>query len=465
MANIHDDTTTSSDFKYDVFLCFTEEKRYPFIDYLYQALLDDETKSVVRYDKVAHSPLDERIDKSRMSIIVLCENYARSTLCLDLLVKIMECYDAKRNRVLPIFYKVEPSDVWDLKNSFATIMSEYAERFGHDSDKVKAWRSALSRIRHLDGEHCKDYKYESGLIRKIVKEIYAKLPPSPVLIEIKHPVGLDSCCEQVKKLLDIESNDTTCMLAIYGDSGLGKTTLAAYVYNQIRLQFEAGSFLAGISKKSNNSIDGLKILQKTLLYEIGEKTQTTEDGKGSSQIKCKLSHKKVVLVLDDVDTLEQLESLAGGRDWFGSGSKIIITTKDTTLLDEYHVEVKKYKMEELNSHDSLQLFSWYAFNMDQPLEKYADISNSVVSYAKGVPSALIVLGSHLKCLSVEEWEMALKKYRMVPNSFSFLVSGCYQISLESLYFVWLRDTLDNKKYKSFNLGKKYVFNSCIFGQT
>ncbi|TKY68169.1 TMV resistance protein N [Spatholobus suberectus] len=387
MANINEDATPS-DFMYDVFLSFAEGKGYPFIDYLHQALLDDGINTV-KYDEITRSLL-ETIEKSRMSIIVLCENYARSTLCLDLLVKIIECYDdAKGNRVLPIFYKVEPSDVWDQKNSFATIISEHEERFGQDSDKVKAWRSALSRIRHLGGEHCMDYKYESGLIKEIVKETYAKLPPLPVLLEIKHPVGLDSRCEQ------------------------------------IRLQFEAGSFLADVSEKSSNSIDGLKNLQKTLLYETGEKTQTMEDStfEGSSQIKCELSHRKVLLVLDDVDTIEQLEYLADGCDWFGSGSKIIITTKNATLLDEYQVGVKKYKMEELNSHESLQLFCWYAFNMNKPVEQYADIANRVVSYAEGVPLALIVLGSHLKGLSVEEWEMALKKYRMVPNSFSFLVDS------------------------------------------
>lgn len=418
MANIHDYTTSSEYFMYDVFLSFAEGKGYPFIDHLYQALLYDGINTV-KYDEVSHSLLDETIDKSRMSIIVLCKNYAQSTLCLDLLVKIIECYDNKRNRVLPIFYKVEPSDVWNQKGSYATIMNE------QDSDKVNAWRSALSRIRDLGGEHCMDYEYEFGLIKKIVKQTYAKLPPAAVHLEIKHPFGVDSRCEQVKTLLDIESMDTI-MLGICGGSGLGKTTLAAYVYNQIRLLFEAGCFLSDVSKKSNNGIDGLKNLQKTLLYETGGKTQAREDSKFEgriSQIKCKLSHKKVLLVLDDVDTIQQLKSLAGGCDWFGSGSKIIITTKDPTFLDEYHVGVKKYNMKELNPDESLQLFCRYAFDMNKPEEQYAGISNRVVNYANGVPLALIVLGSHLKGLRIEEWEMALEKFEKDPNSFSFLVDS------------------------------------------
>ena len=43
-------------------------------------------------------------------------------------------------------------------------------------------------------------------------------------------------------------------------------------------------------------------------------------------IKDRLCFKKVLLVLDDVDDLNQLEALAGDHNWFGPGSRIIVTT-------------------------------------------------------------------------------------------------------------------------------------------
>jgi len=222
------------------------------------------------------------------------------------------------------------------------------------------------------------------------------------------------------------NNNPACMFGICGEAGIGKTTLVSYMYNKIRHHFEVACFLTNIREKSdNNSINALKDLQRTLLYETVKETQTMEDTTfdGNSQIKDKLSHKRVLLILDDVDSIEQLKALAGGSDWFGYGSRIIITTRVENELDKHHVAVTKYKMEELNSCESLQLFCWHAFKMSKPADNYADICNHVVNYVKGFPRALKAIGSNLKGLTVEECEMQLEKYRNVPNAFSFLVDS------------------------------------------
>jgi hypothetical protein len=45
-----------------------------------------------------------------------------------------------------------------------------------------------------------------------------------------------------------------------------------------------------------------------------------------------LCSKKVLLVIDDVDQLIQLKTIFGKHDWFGLGSRIIVTTRDEHLL-------------------------------------------------------------------------------------------------------------------------------------
>jgi hypothetical protein len=98
-------------------------------------------------------------------------------------------------------------------------------------------------------------------------------------------------------------------------------------------QFEAASFLANVREKSNR-INGPKDLQQTLLSEMFEQPETGlgSTSKGIYEIKHKLGKKNVLLVLDDVDEKKQSENLAGGNDWFGPGSRIIITTRDKGLL-------------------------------------------------------------------------------------------------------------------------------------
>ncbi|MED6114840.1 hypothetical protein PIB30_084360 [Stylosanthes scabra] len=269
--------------------------------------------------------------------------------CLDEVAKIMECAEEKgrrRRRVLPIFYKVEPSDVRLQKNEYEAAMIKHEN--GRNSHKVEAWRSALSSIGNLSGHHCTADMCEGDIIDKIVEEVLRNLPPEPLLIH--NLAEFDSQLEQVKSLLDVESSDTLCMLVIIHGDGetIRKTRFVVELYNKIRHQFEAASFLANVSEKSKESVSGLTGLQKTLLFEMGEEGATFMIGstfKGSSEIKRRLGHKRVLLVLDDIDDVQQLHTLVGGGDWFGLGSRIIITTRDENLVNKHvldGVQIKKY---------------------------------------------------------------------------------------------------------------------------
>ncbi|XLR42073.1 hypothetical protein HN51_020270 [Arachis hypogaea] len=431
----------------DVFLSFRGGTRYRFTDHLYHALRrngidtfrDDEN---LRVGDELRPVLMNAIENCKMAIVVLCENYASSTWCLDELVKIVDCHEKQGKQVLPIIYRMKPSDVWEQKGSYETAMAKHEDRYGKDSEKVKAWRLALSKVNTLKlikWLHCTENTYEPEFIKNIVRDTADRLPlPEP----IQHVVGLDTCCEQVKSVLNIESNENICMLGIYGPGGIGKTTLARCLFDKIKRQFEASCFLGNVREKSE-SRGSLESLQKTVLYDMGEETITDlgSEFKGGYEIKRRLRHKRVLLVLDDVNSITQLESLAGGHDWFGSGSRIIITTRDTDVVDKHvmgDVVTKKYKMEELNDDDSLELFSWHAFNRKEPAENFKNVSRNAIRYAKGFPLALEVIGSHLGGFtSVDSWEEELHKYRIDPS-----IQGVLEISYNSLYELDQKTFLD-----------------------
>jgi F0F1-type ATP synthase beta subunit len=123
------------------------------------------------------------------------------------------------------------------------------------------------------------------------------------------------------------------MVGIFGVGGIGKTTIVKAIYNLIAYQFEDHCFLANVRENLKREYD-LVQLQETLLSEIlGETSLKVRNvDRGINVIKQRLCSKRVLLVLDDVNQLIQSETLSGERDWFGLGSRIIITTRDEHLL-------------------------------------------------------------------------------------------------------------------------------------
>jgi hypothetical protein len=99
-----------------------------------------------------------------ISIIVFSENYASSSWCLDELVKIIEC---KKNGqlVVPIFYKVDPSDIRRQKGKIGEALAYHEEKFGDNNIKVQRWREALSEAESMSGWHYTDgYVFKTTLV-------------------------------------------------------------------------------------------------------------------------------------------------------------------------------------------------------------------------------------------------------------------------------------------------------------
>ena len=73
---------------------------------------------------------------------------------MDELVKILEC---KKNGqiVLPIFYKVDPSEVRSQKGKFGAALAKL-EKFKDNINKVQRWRAALNEASNLSGWHYKN---------------------------------------------------------------------------------------------------------------------------------------------------------------------------------------------------------------------------------------------------------------------------------------------------------------------
>eukprot|EP00261_Vitis_vinifera_P038522 XP_019079765.1 PREDICTED: TMV resistance protein N-like [Vitis vinifera] len=422
-------------FTYEVFLSFRgEDTRYGFTDHLYEALISCGIRTFRDDEELARggiiaSELLEAIEESKIFVIIFSENYAASRWCLDELVKISECGATEGRRILPIFYHVDPSHVRKQRGSYEKAFVDHEKEADEEKrEKIQKWRSALAKVGNLAGYDLQKYQYEARLIKEIIDVILKELNSKLLLHVSKNIVGMNFHLEKLKSLIKIESNDVR-MIGIYGLGGIGKTTIAKVVYNNISHQFESRIFLENVRERSKD-YSSLLQLQKELLNGVmkGKNKKISNVHEGINVIRNRFHSKKVLLILDDVDNLKQLQFLAGEHSWFGPRSRIIITSRDQHCLNVHGVDAS-YKVEALSYKESIQLFCQHAFKQNIPKSDYVNLSDHVVNYVKGLPLALEVLGSFLFYKSVPEWESALQKLKENPN---IEVQNVLKISFDGL---------------------------------
>ncbi|XP_009333811.2 disease resistance protein RUN1-like [Pyrus x bretschneideri] len=426
--------SSTSRCSYDVFLSFRgEDTRKTFTDHLYTAFVNASFRTFRDDDELERGEdikleFVKAIQQSRSSVVVFSKDYASSRWCLNELVMILKRRKTSNHVVLPVFYDVDPSH---LRKQTGCIAKAFARHQKTQSfDTVKGWREALAEAADLAGMVLQNEEdgHESKFIMKIVKVIEDKLRRRPISVD-SNLVGIQSRVKDINLWLQDGSKDVG-ILVIHGMRGIGKTTIAKFVYGSNFERFERHSFVENIRDFSEKS-NGLIQIQKQLLHDIlnGRKVKIHSISEGMAKIEDAICSKRVLLVLDDVDCMEQLDGLLRMQDQFYPGSKIIITTSNAGLLNSYHHMVKFHSCQTLNNSESLELFSLHAFGQDHPTESYSDVSKSFVHHCGGLPLALKILGSSMAGKNIAVWESAISKLKVIPDS---QILKKLKISYESL---------------------------------
>ncbi|OWM90819.1 hypothetical protein CDL15_Pgr011579 [Punica granatum] len=457
---------------YQVFLSFRgKDTRQGFTDCLYHFLIDAGIRVFRDNEELrpGHKIKEilTAINKSLVCVPILSPNYANSKWCL---LELAEMVKLKKD-IMPIFYKVEANDVKLKTKLYRDQLSEYGKEY--DADKVK-WGRALEEVgaifdkAQLEGTFKEvgrikawtlmDYPGYGEVSKEVVREILIKL-------QVKHKVvegpliGMDDHVDATRKLLHIGSADVR-FVVIHGSGGVGKTTLAKVIFNQLcdsRDSFHHCCFLGNVRETAKRN--GLVHLQNMLLREFNPRMREISDiDSGIKTIKDSVMNKKVLIILDDLDEHEQIENLAGDPTWFGLGSRIIVTTRNRScILGRPGVLV--YCMSVMSFGHALQLFSKHAFKMDSPPIECLQISKEVVAACGRLPLALEVMGSYLHHVDKDQWKSKIdviashndvQKKLMI--SFEALDPRTKEIFLDIVCFFVDRETMN----------AKYMWEACDF---
>ena len=146
-----------------MFLSFRgEDTRKNFISHLYLALDNANIKTFkddeeLRKGEEIAPELLKAIEESRIAIIVFSKTYAHSKWCLDELVKIMKCKEEKGQKVFPIFYHVEPSEVRKQTGIYGEAFNNHESNADEEKKKkIEKWRTALRKAGDLSGFSLRD---------------------------------------------------------------------------------------------------------------------------------------------------------------------------------------------------------------------------------------------------------------------------------------------------------------------
>jgi len=210
-------------------------------------------------------------------------------------------------------------------------------------------------------------------------------------------VGIEGAKKELYMML-LHGDDVSMrkqrIASIVGYAGLGKTTLAKAVYDELRYEFHCTAFVS-VSRNSLNT------LLKVMLYQLSSKMfheKQLIDG-----VRKFLRNKRYLIVLDDIWDKEHWKIIQCALPGNDMGSKIITTTRKLGVAE---VAGGCYKLKPLSDESSRRLFHGRIFGPgDEYPQELLEVSEKILKKCGGVPLALVTTSGLLanKMRNKYEW--------------------------------------------------------------
>nr|XP_011457591.1 PREDICTED: probable disease resistance protein At4g27220 isoform X4 [Fragaria vesca subsp. vesca]XP_011457593.1 PREDICTED: probable disease resistance protein At4g27220 isoform X6 [Fragaria vesca subsp. vesca] len=372
----------------------------------------DETD--LRVGDVISPTLIKAIKESRFAIVILSKKYASSVWCLEELREI--CLSMEESRILPLFFKIDPTDVRFQNNSFKKAFSKHETSGRHASEKVNQWRADLYKVANISGWNTNDYKTHEELVDKIVESLRSRVTPDAIEFTDDFQ-AFGATKEATDKVMKALTDDKITAVGVYGMGGVGKTSMVRHVAAQA---CRNGTFDKWIMAVVSQKLD-LEKVQDTLAELLGfELKDKTEAGRADKLHKEIMRKEKLLIIVDDVWERTELSKIGipTYNELQKCKSKVLLTMRILNVCNAMKCH-EKIRLKVLSDQDSWTLFVRNAGTISFESTSFKEVAWRVAGECKNLPIALIAVARALADADQEEWEKAAERLkqsqRVNPN--------------------------------------------------
>ncbi|KAG6632391.1 hypothetical protein CIPAW_13G156100 [Carya illinoinensis] len=264
--------------------------------------------------------------------------------------------------------------------------------------EIKAIRQKLGAIQNDRKFHLEERPVEIGVKARKRDDTHSFVLKAEV-------IGREDAKKEIIDMLLSDSNvkENVGILPITGIGGLGKTTLAQFIFNDEEIDKHFHELKMWVCVSDN--FDVRKVVEKILESATKKKPESFEMETLVHGLQEKIGGKKYLLVLDDVwnEEVRKWDELKKLLMTGAIGSRILVTTRSAKVA-RITQTIEPYSLQGLDTQKSWCLFKQVAFeNGQEPVNsrKKVEVGKKIVEKCSGVPLAIKTIG---RLLSLEDSE-------------------------------------------------------------